>query len=73
MSRKINKTNYYSKRREQDGLREKLRALRSEQRHVEEEARIERCKSKEAMETLAGFDHETNLQLGLLHQQMKVN
>ena len=57
-----------------------MRALKSEQRRVEEEARIERCKSKEAMEealkdtkTLAGFDHETNLQLGLLHQQMKVN
>ena len=46
---------------------------------MEEEARIERSKSKDALEeamkdkrTLEGFDHETNLQLGLLQQQMKV-
>ena len=42
-------------------------------------ARLERCKNKKTMElalqdtqTLAGFDLETDLKLGLLHQQMKV-
>ena len=56
-----------------------MRALKSEQRRLEEEARVERCRSKKTMEealqdtqTLAGFDHETDLKLGLLHQQMKV-
>ena len=72
-------TEYYAKRRERDGHGEKLRALKAEQRRVEEEARLERSKKKdtlaEAMKdtrTLEGFDHETDLQLGLLQQKMKV-
>ena len=47
---------------------------------MEEEARIDWSKSKDALEeamkdtrTLEGFDNEINLQLGLLQQQMKVN
>ena len=65
--------------RERDSLNEKLRNLKTEQRRLEESARLERCKDKQAMElamknnqTLAGFDIETDLKLGLLHQQMKV-
>ena len=72
-------TEYYAKRRERDGHGEKLRALKAEQRRVEEEARLERSKSKDALveamkdtRTLEGFDHETDLQLGLLQQNMKV-
>ena len=46
---------------------------------MEESARLERCKEKQALElamkdtqTLAGFDMETDLKLSLLHQQLKV-
>ena len=72
-------TEYYAKRRERDGHAEKLRALRAEQRRVEEEARLERSLKKDPLaealtdtRTLEGFDYETNLQMSLLEQQLKV-
>ena len=53
--------------------------MKAEQRRLEESARLERNKEKQALElamqdtqTLAGFDMETDLKLSLLHQQLKV-
>ena len=53
--------------------------MKAEQRRLEEAARLERNKEKEALElamrdtqTLAGFDMETDLKMSLLHQQLKV-